>query len=254
MAVSAMVQGFSREDDVEAIIKGNAKDIARIINRSIEVMAEEMDTTYEDIVRKLISMRNKERDELMPYTRSKEEREPITTTLDLSNVKKKYQRDAVDASYEESESEPKPKSKAPVSRPVLERSETVAKAKAKETKARIKQAPVKLFAEEPEPEEDDVVFEPLAKIMPRLGIPEAYAQRVEYVMPGGQWFAYKYNGRVQNIPEGTYYVIVEKKYSTTPKERIQVYVTAVIGGRFMFDGESGINLDDFRVIALSPYE
>ena len=73
-------------------------------------------------------------------------------------------------------------------------------------------------------------------------------------MPGGQWFAYKYNGRVQNIPEGTYYVIVEKKYSTTPKERIQVYVTAVIGGRFMFDGESGINLDDFRVIALSPYE
>lgn len=264
MSVTGMLQGYCKDGDVDAIMKGSTRDVAKIINRSIEKMADEIGASYEDVVKKLVVMRRKEREELMPYNRAKDEEELTELrALDLSNVKKKYQENAVEADYEATSAQepvaaPKPKAKQkaryeePKSKPGFDRDESVRKAKAEDTKSRVKQAPVKLFSEESEvPVTDPIVYESLESILPRMGIPEAYAQRVEYVISGLNWFSYKYNGQVQDFPEGTYYVLLEKKMCTSPKDRIQLYTTACIGGRFLFDTESGVNLNDFRVIALA---
>ena len=96
----------------------------------------------------------------------------------------------------------------------------------------------------PEPE-----AEPILNILMKHGIDSVYERKIEHSLPDAEWF-----DCTNDAPAGKYYLLLENKKATSPKDKLRISSAMRINGKWALSSQSKVSLSDCNTIAYTEYK
>lgn len=217
---STMVQGSCNEGKITVAMKGNGREVAQIIRKLMCEMAEGLNCSLKEVANSIINL-----EENVEYVHQNQmSKEPGTIRQPMN--------EEVASFFKRKEAEPIRMPEA-------------------------KQEPVQLEEQEPEfyEFEDEVELtpepeaEPILNILMKHGIDSVYERKIEHSLPDAEWF-----DCTNDTPAGKYYLLLENKKATSPKDKLRISSAMRINGKWALSSQSKVSLSDCNTIAYTEYK
>lgn len=218
---STMVQGSCSDGQITTAMKGNGREVALIVRKLMVEMADGLNCSLDEVAKSIVAMQ--------------EEPKKMTESVKFETQPIPKMNDEV-ASFFKRHEEPI-KKQQPIPEPVQE--------------------PASIEPEEPEfysleegtelaPEPE---AEPILKILMNHGIDSVYERKVEHSLPGAEWFDCEYDA-----PNGKYYLLLENKKSTSPKDKLKICSAMRINGKWALSSTSKVSLSDCSPVGYTSHQ
>lgn len=217
---STMVQGSFNEGKITVAMKGNGREVAQIIRKLMCEMAEGLNCSLKEVANSIINL-----EENVEYVHQNQmSKEP--------GIIRQPMNEEVASFFKRKEAEPIRMPEA-------------------------KQEPVQLEEQEPEfyEFEDEVELtpepeaEPILNILIKHGIDSVYERKIEHSLPDAEWF-----DCTNDAPAGKYYLLLENKKATSPKDKLRISSAMRINGKWALSSQSKVSLSDCNTIAYTEYK